>query len=80
MNKDIVRAEYPRSVCVRRARDYYVFAWDAFFAVGPLLGIGRSADGAWESAARQMIPINTPKIHDTIRQCESFFGKHRKRR
>jgi hypothetical protein len=50
--KEQVKRNFPRAKCIRALNVYMVLAWDAFFAVGPLLGCGYSVESGWEDAKK----------------------------
>lgn len=73
-----VRKWFPRSQCVRRGSIYMIVEWDAFFAVGPLLGQGNTPDEAWGSVS---IPRPIPAtVSSAVLMGENFFRGTRGRK
>lgn len=76
MGKEKVLQKNPRAKCIRYGGIFMVLAWDAFFAVGPLLGQGYTADEAWESAARDRTATAPKQVDQAIRSAERYFRNH----
>ena len=72
--------EHPRAKCIHHGEIFIVVAWDAFFAVGPLLGQGSTEDEAWESAGRPTMASVMPTVNAAVLSGERYFRKHRGKR
>lgn len=76
--KSEVKKWFPASKQIFRGGIYMIVEWDAFFAVGPLLGQGSTPEEAWSSVS---IPRPIPAtVNSAVLMGENFFRGTRGRK